>query len=266
MKHAKPPRIVWTRQLQFAAIQDGWAIVRRAPADQRARLVNYIDYRNPEIARFKTMVDAIAHVRAQASTNHLHATALKFMDQQNTVLPNQKLTRYATLRTDQSRGAWEPACGRDGDALKRFFHLMVTERREKKRSGDRIPEHQRPMRPPPVITWAEWDQRSAAREGWVLFMSPTELRVMPRATNKGVFATDADAEAHVERMAFDAIDPTNSLHCRALDFRDRWLAFGKRAAERAHWGRNAKKRGEIVLGPRMLANPALASAVVETDH
>ncbi len=99
---------------------------------------------------------------------------------------------------------------------------MVKERRERNRVGNRIPEHQRAMRPLPIVRWGEWDQYHASQEGWVLYMNTIERRVMPRTIQKGatIFATDAEAEAYVEARAFNAVDQ-DGIHCRAIEFRDR---------------------------------------------
>lgn len=231
-------RIIWTQALQFAALQEGWAIVRYGSTDQRASLVNYVDFRNIMIARFATASDALIHVQSNAVTpNGLHATALAFLRQQT---------------INQEKGAWEPSCGKDGLALQRFYHRKAKEGRDAYRVGNHVPIHQQVTKSP-LISFSEWDQHDAAKEGWVLYQSPL-ARVMPRTCDTTIHKTDEDAEKFVEQCAerdrfHDRLD---TLHLRAIEFRDRWLKDGPEAARYAHWGRNAKKRAEHYLGPLML--------------
>jgi hypothetical protein len=232
-------RIIWTQELQFAALQDGWAILRHGSTNQTATLVNYIDYAKarPYIMKFPTPEAALAHVQARASSNdhpRLYILALAFLKQQATF---------------QEKGSWEPSCGKGGPALERFYRRMAKEKRDAYRFGNRVPEHQQPMLPPPAIKFNEWDQHEAAKDGWVLAHSPLENRVMPRTCDKTVFATDLEAEVYVEHLAAynHSIGNHESIECIAIEFRDRWRKDGLAAARRAHWGRNARRKAQAYI-------------------
>lgn len=222
-------RIHWTKELQFLAIEDGWAMIKD-PATQLAWITMYNDVGR---IRFKTPLDADCYVMNKAfAQSDLHLTATSFVAQQKKFHWN---------------GSFKCPC-RPG-ALRGFYHREAVARREKRRIGNRVPEHQRKPPLPPMLKFTKEHQYAASLEGWVLHMAEHDRRVMPRTTDYGKHRTDFCAEQWVEQQASrdEFCNREGTLHQIAIEIRDRWLIDRVAAPKRARWGRSAKRFAEVEL-------------------
>lgn len=227
--------IKWTKAMQFLALDEGWAIVRE-PGTQIASLVAFNDYKH----HFKTNHDAFAHVIRKASTNNnqLYATAIAFLDQQI---------------EHQWNGSWEKPI--HNQKTLHLFYNKERDMRNARRSAARpytklrheqLRQAALNVAPEglPILIWTLRDQQAAIMEGWCLHASYTHHRVMPRRTESlSPFADDMEAEEWVGfRSGLDTI------HTKAIEFRDRWLADPHIEVNRCCFGPYAIQAARRALG------------------